>query len=58
MSLTREQQAAEHEALAMEATRRAANVTSTNDREAAASVKQYQDRAQHHAGLARALRRG
>ncbi|MEW1754093.1 hypothetical protein [Streptomyces angustmyceticus] len=56
MSRTRAQQAAEHEDLAIEATRRAANVTSTNDREATASAKHYQDRAQHHTALARALR--
>ncbi|MFE4332508.1 hypothetical protein ACFVRD_33060 [Streptomyces sp. NPDC057908] len=52
-----EELAAEQEDLAVEATRRAANVTSPNPREAAASVKHYQDRATAHTNKARALRR-
>ncbi|MEU5403623.1 hypothetical protein ABZ348_30530 [Streptomyces sp. NPDC005963] len=56
MSRSREERAAQHEELAAEATRRAARVTSTDEREATASIKHYRDRADHHAARARGLR--
>ncbi|MFE7485505.1 hypothetical protein [Streptomyces sp. NPDC057552] len=40
----------------MEAIRRAANVTTTDPREAAASIRHYQERAAHHTATARRLR--
>ncbi|MHB6912797.1 hypothetical protein [Streptomyces sp. DB-54] len=54
---TRAQQAAEHEELAIEATRRASNITSTNPRERDASVRHYAERAEFHASMARSLRK-
>ncbi|MGW6744850.1 hypothetical protein ACWGDX_29635 [Streptomyces sp. NPDC055025] len=56
MNMSREDLAREQEELALEATRRAANVASTDQREAHACVSHYNQRAAHHADRARELR--